>query len=244
MWELSDVRLRHPNAAAPALQHVDLTVMHGEHVVVLGSSGAGKSTLLRCLAGDLAPVAGTLTHADIDVYASPAARAVYQRDVAIIRQTGDLVPRLSARSNILLAVSRKWRRGDFLRVIGGRPTRFDATVNALADEHGVTHLLRTPVERLSGGERQRIALLQALMREPLLILADEPTNGLDPTTAQAALEALTQVRQVTLVVATHDLNVATAFPRMVALKHGRVVHDGPPLAVDALTALYATERTE
>jgi ABC-type phosphate/phosphonate transport system ATPase subunit len=244
MWELTNVRLGHTKVAPPVLTDVSVQIAHSEKLVVLGASGAGKSTLLRCFAGDLAPIDGTFCCDSADVYRSETARQSYQLAVAMIRQTGDLVPRLTARSNILLAVANRWTAGDFVRVMAGRPTVFDPQVSMLAEQHGVSHLLKTPVERLSGGERQRVALLQALLREPQLILADEPTNGLDPATATAALDALMSVTGVTLVVATHDLRIATTFPRMIALNQGQVVHDGAPLDADALRELYTAERWE
>ena len=244
MWELSHVHLTHRNAPQAVLSDVTVRIGNGEQVVVLGASGAGKSTLLRCFAGDLAPASGTFQCDSVDVYRTDVARQAYQQHVAMIRQTGDLVPRLTARSNLLLAVANRWKPGDFFRVVTGRPTAFDDQVNALAHHHGVVHLLKTPVERLSGGERQRIALLQALLRGPQLILADEPTNGLDPATQSAALEALMAVEGVTLMVATHDLGIATMFARMIALKQGEVVHDGAPLDPQALRELYTAERWE
>ncbi|MEX2533041.1 MAG: ATP-binding cassette domain-containing protein [Nitriliruptoraceae bacterium] len=244
MWELRGVWLTHPLATSYTLQNVKLRIDNGEQVVVLGSSGAGKSTLLRCLAGDLAPTHGTLSRNSIDVYASDTARKGYLNNVAMIRQTGDLVPRLTARSNLLVAVASQWRLTDLAQIVLRRSTRFDADVLALAKTHGVSHLMASPVERLSGGERQRIALLQALLRQPQLILADEPTTGLDPATATAALEALRAVTDVTLVVATHDLTVAATFPRMVAIKNGLVVHDGAPLTSHDLAELYAADLLE
>jgi len=242
MWQLSDVCLTHPKAPHDVLSSVSLNIDDGEQLVILGASGAGKSTLLRCFAGDLAPRSGTFLRDGHDVYGGNVRS--YQRDVAIIRQTGDLVPRLSARVNILVAVANQWHLGDLARILMRQPVRFDAAVTALAVEHGVKHLLDIKVEQLSGGERQRVALLQALLRQPQLILADEPTTGLDPATATAALQALRSIAGVTLVVATHDLRVATTFERMIALKHGRVVHDGAPLASDALRDLYATDVLE
>lgn len=244
MWELCDVWLTHPLATSDTLRNVKLRIDNGEQVVVLGSSGAGKSTLLRCLAGDLAPTRGTFCRGGTDVYASDASRKAYLNDVAMIRQTGDLVPRLTARSNVLVAVSSRWRISDLVRIVLRQPTRFDTEVMALSQTHGVSHLMASPVERLSGGERQRVALLQALLRQPQLILADEPTNGLDPATATAALDALRAVTDVTLVVATHDLAVAATFPRMIALKNGLVVHDGAPLTPRELADLYAADLLE
>ncbi len=244
MWELSDVSLTHPNAGTPVLRAVSVNVTNGEQVVVLGASGAGKSTLLRCLAGDLSPTVGMLTHDGVGVYAREHTRKAYQRQVALIRQTGDLVPRLTARSNLLVALASQWRPTDLARVLLRQPTRFEPDIAALATQHGVSHLLGVPVERLSGGERQRVALLQALLRKPRLILADEPTTGLDPTTASAALDALMSVDGVTLIVATHDLRVAGTFARMIALKNGAVVHDGAPLNQTDLRELYAANLLE
>ena len=227
----------HPGASAPALHDVSLTVAAGEQVVVLGRSGAGKTTLLHALLGAGRLRAGSV-EVDGDDPFDPRSRTAVRRRTGLVLQGGDLVPRLRVRTAALSGASHQLGAAGWWALARGRaPAALADRLTALADEQGVAHLLDRQVRELSGGERQRIALVRALLGAPALLLADEPTAGLDPTSSAAAVHALLDQR-ATVVVTTHDARVAARFPRVVALRDGRVVHDGEALSPDQAEDLY------
>lgn len=229
-------------ARGSALVDVDLRVGAGEQLVVLGSSGAGKTTLLHTLLGAVPRSAGTVEVGGLDPY-DPRHRSAVRRGTGIVLQGGDLVPRLRGRSAAVSGCSHLLGAAGWWALLRGRvPTALRGRLTALAREQGVEHLLDRAVGELSGGERQRVALVRALLGSPELVLADEPTAGLDPASAVAAVDALRDVR-ATLVVTTHDPAVATRFDRVVALRDGRVLHDGPRLTSAQAGDLYARVAT-
>lgn len=222
-----------------AVHDVDLRVGAGEHVALLGRSGAGKSTLLRALLGAVQPVAGRVRIAGRDPFGPGREVRALRRSTATIRQGNDLVLVLTARLNALMGTAPHWRPRDWATVAtGGVPVRWADRLAALAGEHGIAEALDARVRDLSGGQRQRVALCRALLPAPSLLLADEPTTGLDPGTAGAVIAALRDARDVTLLVATHDLAVARAFPRVVALRDGAVAFDGDDFDERAAEAVY------
>lgn len=227
-----------PGHGTGALAGVDLALRPGEQVALLGPSGAGKTTLVRALLGAVPRAAGHVDVGGADPAGSRAELRALRRRVGLVRQGGDLVPALSVRSNVLAGVSQELGVRGWLALGRGRaPAGHAARLADLAARHGLADLLDARADALSGGQRQRVALLRALVGRPGLLLADEPTAGLDPGTAARAVEAL-RGTPVTLLVATHDLAVARAFDRVVALRAGRVVHDGHGFDADAAEALY------
>lgn len=236
--DVHDLRVDLPGHGARALDGVTLRIRAGEQVALLGPSGAGKTTLVRALLGAVRPTSGAVSVGGTDPAGSRADLRAVRRRVGLVRQGGDLVPSLSARANALAGVSHELGPAAWLTLARGRvPASHAARLAALADEHGLAPLLDVPAGRLSGGQRQRVALLRALLGRPGLLLADEPTAGLDPGTAARALAAL-RAAPVTLLVATHDLAVARAFGRVLALRAGRVVHDGAGFDADDAEDLY------
>lgn len=221
-----------------ALDDVDLHVAHGEQVALLGQSGSGKTTLLRSLVGAMRPSAGGVTVDGLNPFGSSSEVRALRRLTGVVRQRDDLVLGLSARLNALMATSPEWGLSDWFAVVRGRaPSRYSQRLNDLAVVHGIKDCLPGRVEHLSGGQRQRVALVRALMTQPRIILADEPTAGLDPATVKVALTSLLAA-SATLVVATHDLGVAAHFPRVVALQRGRVLYDGGALTDDSVLRIY------
>lgn len=215
-------------------------VSDGEQVALLGPSGSGKSTLLRALLGAV-PATGLIRVGGRDPYRGDA-RAI-RAATGFLRQGNDLVLGVSARLNALMGTSTNWRAQDWLRALCGRvPARHAASLQRLASKHGISGCLARPARNLSGGQRQRVALVRALLAEPRLLLADEPTSGLDPVTAETAVDALLDVG-VTLIVATHDLAVARRFPRILAVRAGTLIYDGPTLDEETAASIYAGVRT-
>jgi ABC-type multidrug transport system ATPase subunit len=249
-----DLTVEFADRGVRALDAVSLEVRAGERVAVLGPSGAGKSTLLRTLLGAV-PASGMVRVGGLDPYGS-GAREV-RRATGFLPQGDDLILAVSARLNALLGTVPWWRPPDWARVLAGRvPHGWAERLAELAARHGVTDCLPAPAGKLSGGQRHRIALIRALLPGPRLLLADEPTTGLDPVTAAEAVRALHGAvasprpseasdpagAAVTVLAATHDATVAATFARVVALRDGRLVYDGPPLDAAAAAELYRVER--
>ena len=232
------VRLR----GRPVLHGVDVRVGAGELVGVLGANGAGKSTLLRALAGLVAPAAGEVT---LDGHAMsailPAARA---RAIGYLPQERIVHWPLAARDVVALG------RGPHLPP-GARWSADDtAAVTAALRRMDAEGLAARPVTELSGGERARVLLARALAGAPRVLVADEPTAGLDPAHQLGLFAALGNLAAEgrSVILALHDLTLAAAYcHRIVLLHEGRVLADGPPRAVlvpDLLAKAYRiTART-
>jgi ABC-type phosphate/phosphonate transport system ATPase subunit len=230
------------DTAVDALRGVSLEIGRGQLTAVMGPSGSGKSTLLRALLGAV-PATGRVRIGGHDPYRDAGEARAIRAATGFLRQGNDLVLGVSARLNALLGTSASWRARDWLRALCGRtPVRHTAALHQLATAHGISGCLSQPARNLSGGQRQRVALVRALLADPRLLLADEPTSGLDPVTAEAAVDALQGVG-VTLIVATHDLAVARRFPRILAIRAGRLIYDGPTLDDTTTAAIYAGAHT-
>jgi putative ABC transport system ATP-binding protein len=217
---LDGVTVMVTEAAAGAtriLEIAQLAIAPGERVGIAGPSGAGKTTLLQVLAGLVAPTTGAVRWGAEDISRLPeAARDRWRRaTVGLVFQDFALVPELDALANILLpATFDHWRAPAALRVRAA----------ALLQRVGlpVTH---RRVERLSRGEQQRVAVARALLREPALILADEPTASLDAETAGPVADLLIDVareRRASLVVVSHDAGLLERLDWVVRLDGGRV----------------------
>lgn len=239
-----DVRVRgltvdFPTRGVRALDGVDLAVAEGEQVALLGPSGSGKTTLLRAVLGAVRPAAGSIRVAGRDPFGTPGEVRAIRRATGMLRQGTDLVDGVSARCNALIGTATSWGMRGWLAVLRGRsPAAYAERLVALAARHGVSDCLTARVDELSGGQRQRVALIRALLPEPRLLLADEPTSGLDLRTAETAVDGLRGSDGVTVLVTTHDLAVARRFPRVVALRAGGVVHDGPALDEASVERIY------
>ncbi|HEU0042367.1 MAG TPA: ABC transporter ATP-binding protein [Jiangellaceae bacterium] len=201
-----------------ALQGLDLTVEAGELVAIVGASGSGKSTLLNILSGNDVPTAGRATVAGYDLLEmSGSKRVSYRRDVAgfVWQQTAKgLMPFLTAAENVALPL-----------LIGGTKRSEQARrAEELLELLEIGHCRdRRPAE-MSGGEQQRCAIGVAVANEPQVLFADEPTGELDSATAEHVFGALRRTNEelgTTVVVVTHDQNVASQVDRTVAIRDGR-----------------------
>lgn len=203
-----------------ALDEVSLTVDAGEVVMVLGPSGSGKTTLLSILGGLLRPTHGTV-HVDgvlLDPRQGDSAQHRLER-VGFVFQSFNLLPALTAVENVALPLRlRGLRRGDALQ-------RAAAMLAAL----GLQHRLRAHPQTLSGGEKQRVSIARALVGDPRLLLADEPTASLDTRRGREAVELLTslarQGRQACVMV-SHDQRLAAFADRVLELEDGRLAQAG------------------
>lgn len=203
-----------------ALQGLDLRVTAGEMVVIIGASGSGKSTLMKILAGLLQPTAGQVTVADVDLArASPAKRLRLRRDhLGIISQhSGDnLLGYLTAKQNVAMSLQLAGTAD-----ANTRASEMLATVG-LIDRDDHRHA------QLSGGEQQRVALAAALVREPRLLLADEPTGSLDSESTDAHFALMRRLRDetgLTQIIVTHDRDAARHVDRVIEIRDGRVASE-------------------
>ncbi len=203
----------------PALAGVDLAIAPGEFVAITGASGSGKSTLLNILGCLDRPCAGRylLEGTDVATLDDEAASTVRNRRIGFVFQSFHLLPRLTVRENVLLP--RRYDRDD-------DP---DATARAerLLCRVGLGDRLDHRPTQLSGGQMQRAAVARALLMQPALLLADEPTGNLDSKSAADVLELFAELHAggQTVVLVTHDNDVAARAPRQVRLRDGRIEHD-------------------
>jgi iron complex transport system ATP-binding protein len=209
------------------LRGLDLALVRGELVALLGTNGSGKTTLLRTFAGTLAPDHGTVLFEGISV--RDWRRQELAQRVAVLPQQLELP--LGFRVAELVAMG---RAPHARRLFASTAEDERAIARALLDAD-VADLADRPAEELSGGERQRVLVAMALAQEPDLLLLDEPTLHLDLAHQVALLGAIRRLRDqrgLTVLAVLHDLNLAAAFaPRVAILDEGRVVADGPPAEV-------------
>ncbi len=207
-------------ATINALSGVDLTVVEGEFVAIVGPSGSGKSTLLHIIGGLDSATTGTVLIGDQDLsQASDKELSRYRNQSAgFVFQTFNLHPTYNALENVALPLI-------FSRM--PRSQRLKLAQEALATVGLTERALHRP-NQLSGGERQRVSIARALVIQPKLLLADEPTGNLDSKTGEHVIKLLVQLnreRGLTLLLVTHDLDVASNAPRTLFLRDGVIVEE-------------------
>ena len=203
---------------------VDASIRPGEIAVLVGRSGSGKSTLLNLISGIDLPTSGSVSVDGVDITAlGERDRTLFRREhVGFIFQLFNLIPLLNVEENLLLPLELTGKDD-----AGGRSRARD-----LLDRVGLGDRARSYPDQLSGGEQQRVAVARALVHDPSLILADEPTGNLDADTAAVVLELLDRlVRELgkTVVMVTHSREVVGVADRVFAVQHGHLVEqDGAP----------------
>ncbi|GAA3350167.1 ABC transporter ATP-binding protein [Amorphoplanes nipponensis] len=212
----------------PALRGLDISVAAGEIVAVTGPSGCGKSTLLHCLAGILRTDAGEVRYRDQDIGLwSEAARSRLRRtDFGVLFQFGQLVPELTAAENVALPL--------LLAGSGRREARKSATL--WLGRFGVGDLADQLPGAMSGGQQQRCAVARALVTEPRVLFADEPTGALDVLTGEQVLTEIVHVAReqgTSVVLVTHEPRIAAYADREVALRDGVLDPTGLGLGLGA-----------
>jgi lipoprotein-releasing system ATP-binding protein len=219
----------------PVLRGADLAVAEGEFLSIVGQSGSGKSTLLHLLATLDQPDAGEIRFEGnrIDDLPSAGRDVLRNKYFGMVFQFYHLLPELNTLQNVLLPLWIAEGVWGYLR----RRRRHVDRAKALIEQVGLGHRLRHRPSELSGGEMQRAAIARALVAEPRVLLADEPTGNLDGGTGQEILEVLRTLndrRGVTIVMVTHDAAIARTADRIIRLAEGRTEAVGPgPLAVAA-----------
>ena len=207
-------------AEVAVLKSVTLSVHAGETLAVMGASGSGKSTLLHCLGGLDRPTSGQVFFNGGDLFAlSAAARTeVRATKLGFVFQAYHLLPELDVLENVMLPALA--RRGAL-----ARRAALEARARELLESVGLAARATHLPSEMSGGEQQRAALARALMNEPELVLADEPTGNLDSATGEQVLEylfRLTRDRGHTLVMVTHNADIAARCNRTLILRDGKI----------------------
>ncbi|MFL0800088.1 MAG: ABC transporter ATP-binding protein [Agarilytica sp.] len=204
------------------LDHVDLEIAQGDFVCLSGPSGSGKTTLLNAMGGLDRPDSGEIQLGDyrVDQLNKSALADMRLHSIGFVFQAYNLVPVLSAKENI-----------EFVMQLQGVPAQERSRKSlAILDEVGLKGLENRRPAQLSGGQQQRVAVARAIVSEPKLVLADEPTANLDSQSAMQLIElflSLNTDRNITFVIATHDERVMSFCGRLIKMVDGKIVEDAP-----------------
>ena len=216
--DVQDVVKTYEEGRIHALNGATLQIREGEFVAITGPSGCGKSTLLHLIAALDRPDSGRIFVNGVDLADMPDLSHYRSHRVGLVFQLHNLLPTLSASANVQLPM--------YEADISFLERR--AKAQRLLEAVGLGDRASTPPTKLSGGERQRVAIARALANDPPLLLADEPTGNLDSKAGQMVLDLLRSIqreRGVTLVLVSHDLQIAGAAQRIVRMLDGRVVDE-------------------
>lgn len=228
----------------PVLKGLDLEVPGESMVAIIGASGAGKSTLLRCINRLVEPTSGEIELNGVTLTALKGRDLrLARRRIGMIFQSFNLVDRLTVMENVQSgrlgylstwrAALRRYPKADIRRAF------------ELMERVGIAHYANRRADELSGGERQRVGVVRALMQEPQILLADEPTASLDPKTSEQIMELLRSLsREMALPVLINIHNVVEAkayTDRIVGMRYGRIIFDGVPGGLDdtSMDEIYA-----
>lgn len=227
----------------PVLKGLNLKVEGSSVVSIVGASGAGKSTMLRCINRLVEPTAGSIKlngHELVSLRGSALRHA--RRRIGMVFQGFNLIDRLTVMENVL---SGRLGYVSFYQALTRRypQTDIDRAFH-LMERVGISHYANKRADQLSGGERQRVAVVRALMQEPEILLADEPTASLDPKTSQqimSLLQSLASEMSLPVLINIHNVTQARMYTdRIVGMRHGQMIFDGVPrdFNQDALDAIY------
>lgn len=221
MIEFRDVTKVYGSTDTKALSNVNIKIEDGEFVFVVGSSGAGKSTFLKLIMHEEKPTEGEVIVGD---YSSATMKKkqvpYYRRTMGIVFQDFRLIPKMSVYDNVAFA----------MRVIGSKEKEIRKRVPYILQLVGLSGKARSMPNELSGGEQQRVSLARALVNNPKLIIADEPTGNVDPEMSHEIVEMLTKINNngTTVVMVTHEHDLVRTFQRrVIVIKNGEVVSDTP-----------------
>jgi putative ABC transport system ATP-binding protein len=219
MYTLSGVTKRYTRgkSTVDALAGVDLTIEDGGRLVIQGPTGGGKSTLLQMLGGLDRPTAGSVELDGVDLAKLSEAKLteVRAQNIGFVFQSFNLIPTLTAQENVETA----------LVPLGGRPSERRRRAAEALDSVGLGERLGHLPSEMSGGQQQRVAIARALVKQPKVLLADEPTGNLDESMRDEVMEVLETMWKehgLTFVMVTHDSAIARRAPRLATIRRGRV----------------------
>jgi putative ABC transport system ATP-binding protein len=222
--KLTDVRKSYfsNRVETPVLHGINLDMQGGDFVAIMGQSGSGKSTLMNILGCLDTPTSGqyALAGQDVNVLSRAELAGLRNRTIGFVFQSFNLLKRMSVLDNVALPL------------LYARVARSAARQQAMVqlEKVGLADLANRQPNQLSGGQQQRVAIARALVADPPLILADEPTGNLDTRTSSEIMAVLTElnsVRRQSIILVTHEPDIAAFAKRLVRLKDGLVLYDGP-----------------
>ena len=217
--EIKDLHKAYEDGKIKALNGINLTIADGEFVSIIGPSGSGKSTLLNMLGALDVPDSGSITVAGHDLSSSKKLNEFRGKKIGFIFQLHNLIPNISVVENIEIPM--------FTQKMSSSEMRDKAL--KLLDDVGLKDNAKILHNKLYGGERQRVAIARALANDPSIILADEPTGSLDSKTSNRILKLLIDLHEdknVTLIIVTHDMDVAKLADRVVEVLDGEIISAG------------------
>ncbi len=217
--DMKNVYKSYENGNIKALNGIDLTIADGEFVSIIGPSGSGKSTLLNMLGALDIPDSGSINVAGHDLTTSKNMNEFRAEKIGFIFQLHNLIPNISVVENIEIPM--------FTQKLSSKEMRANAL--KLLGDVGLEDKADIMPNKLSGGERQRVAIARALANNPSIILADEPTGSLDSKTSSKILKQLIDLHEdknVTLIIVTHDMDVAKLADRVIEVLDGEIISAG------------------
>ena len=214
-----DVTKMYRGAPKPALSNVSINIGAGEFVFLVGASGSGKSSFLRLILKEERPNAGNIHVLGQDLRRIPSSKVpLFRRNLGVVFQDFRLLPQKTVFDNVAFT----------LRVIGQSSGFIQEAVPDILQTVGLAQKARNYPHELSGGEQQRVAIARAAVNKPSILLADEPTGNLDPSTSAGIMNVLSRINAsgTTVIMATHDSGIVNQMQRrVVEISAGRVVRD-------------------
>lgn len=221
MIELKSVTKMYPNGVH-ALKHIDLNIETGEFVYVIGATGSGKSTLVKLLNAEEVPDLGTILVNGTDVGKLKHRQIPkYRRQIGCIFQDYRLLPTKTVYENVAFA----------MEVVGASKKEIKKRVNEVLELVDLKEKAHSYPDELSGGQQQRVTIARAIVNEPKLLIADEPTGNLDPEKSREIMQLLEKINETfntTIIMVTHDSSIVDEFKkRTIMLDGGFILHDFP-----------------
>ena len=210
-----------------ALKNIDLNIHDGEFVFIVGPSGSGKSTLLKLISKEQEPTSGEIFVSGENITHLKKRKIPYlRRTMGIVFQDFRVIEKMTVFENVAFA----------MHVVGAGSREISRRVPYVLNLVGLSDKARKKVSELSGGEKQRVGLARALVNNPRMILADEPTGNIDPAMSLEIVELLKQINKcgTTIIMVTHDMSIVKHFNfRIVEIVNGKIINDIPPEVTQA-----------